>query len=188
MQMAYIGMGGNLPSWAGAPEATLAAAAQRLESLGHVAARSSLYSTEPVGFTEQPRFVNAVLALETKLEPQQLLEGLLALELEFGRNRLSGFTNGPRTLDLDILLFGDRTVNEPDLQIPHPRLVQRAFVLIPLAEIAPDIVVPGSGETAARLVASHVSKARHGVRGPKGGSSADSDTVVRLQSDRWSTG
>jgi 2-amino-4-hydroxy-6-hydroxymethyldihydropteridine diphosphokinase len=107
MRTAYIGMGGNLASWAGAPEATLAAAALRLESLGRVARRSSLYSTAPVGFAAQPRFVNAVVALETELEPRKLLEGLLAIEQEFGRDRSAGIANGPRTLDLDILLFGD---------------------------------------------------------------------------------
>src|ERR1035438_5319340 len=100
MRTAFIGMGANLASWAGAPEATLAAAARRLESLGRVACRSSLYSTAPVGFAEQPRFVNAVVALETELPPRELLDGLLAVEQEFGRTRAAGFANGPRTLDL----------------------------------------------------------------------------------------
>ena len=136
MSAAYIGMGGNLASWAGEPEATLAAAALRLESLGKVARRSSLYSTEPVGFAEQPRFVNAVVALETELKPGELLRALLAIEQEFGRDRATGFANGPRTLDLDILLFGDLKICEPDLDIPHPRLAERAFVLVPLGEIA----------------------------------------------------
>src|SRR5580693_7379762 len=117
MQTAYIGMGANLPSQAGTLEATLAAAAARLESLGHVTRRSSLYSTEPVGFAAQPRFVNAVVALETELEPRDLLQGLLAIEKEFGRDRAAGFVNGPRTLDLDILLFDDRTICEPGLEI-----------------------------------------------------------------------
>jgi len=187
METAYIGMGGNLASWAGEPEATLTEAALRLESLGRVAARSALYSTEPVGFTEQPRFVNAVVALETELKPRELLEGLLALELVFGRNRLSGFTNGPRTLDLDILLFGDKFVSEPDLEIPHSRLAERAFVLVPLAEVAPGFVVPGRGETVSQLLASHVSKTRHGAPKPKGDSSTDSDSVVRLERPLWGT-
>jgi len=119
MRTAYIGMGGNLASWAGAPEATLAAAALRLESLGRVTSRSSLYSTAPVGFAAQPRFVNAVVALETELEPRELLDGLLAIEQEFGRDRAAGFANGPRTLDLDILLLGDLEIREPGLVIPH---------------------------------------------------------------------
>jgi 2-amino-4-hydroxy-6-hydroxymethyldihydropteridine diphosphokinase len=132
-------MGGNLASWAGPPEATLTAAALRLEALGRVACRSSLYSTEPVGFAGQPRFVNAVVALETELVPRELLEALLQIELEFGRDRAASFTNGPRTLDLDILLLDGVTVSEPGLEIPHPRLAERAFVLVPLCEIAPDL-------------------------------------------------
>jgi len=135
MPTAYIGMGGNLASAAGAPDATLAAAADRLESLGRVICRSSLYSTEPVGYAEQPRFVNAVVALETELAPRALLEGLLAIEQEFGRDRAASFANGPRTLDLDVLIFGDLEINEPGLVIPHPRLVERAFVLVPLREV-----------------------------------------------------
>src|ERR1039458_7658592 len=116
MRTAFIGMGANLASWAGAPEATLAAAALRLESLGRVTCGSSLYSTAPVGFAEQPRFVNAVVELETELEPRTRLKGLLAIEQEFGRDRAAGFANGPRTLDLDILLFGDHEIHEPGLR------------------------------------------------------------------------
>jgi 2-amino-4-hydroxy-6-hydroxymethyldihydropteridine diphosphokinase len=176
MRTAYIGMGGNLASWAGGPEATLAAAAMRLESLGRVACRSSLYSTAPVGFAEQPRFVNAVVALETELPPRELLDGLLAVEQEFGRKRAAGFANGPRTLDLDILLLGDLEVREPGLEIPHPRLAERAFVLAPLNEIAPGVLVPGCGKTVRQLLDSQVS-----------GSSpnSDSDAVVRLTCDAW---
>ena len=193
MRTAYIGMGGNLASWAGTPEATLAAAALRLESLGRVARRSSLYLTEPVGFAEQPRFVNAVVALETELSPRELLNRLLAIEQEFGRDRAAGFANGPRTLDLDILLFGDLQISEPGLEIPHPRLAERAFVLIPLNEIAPEVVVPGCGKTVAQLVESQVSKARFfdklraGSEAPGlvGGSRGGASAVVRLQSDAW---
>ena len=147
MRTAYIGMGANLPSQAGPPEATLAAAAARLDFLGHVARRSSLYSTEPVGFADQPRFVNAVAALQTELEPRPLLDELLKIELEFGRDRSSGLLNGPRTLDLDILLFGGIQVREPGLEIPHPRLAGRVFALLPLAEIAPSLVPPGQSRT-----------------------------------------
>ena len=95
MRTAYIGMGGNLASWAGSPEATLTAAARRLESLGRVSRRSSLYSTEPVGYAGQPRFVNAVVELETELPARELLDALLKIELEFGRDRASSFVNGP---------------------------------------------------------------------------------------------
>ena len=145
-------MGGNLASWAGLPELTFVAAALRLQSLGLIAARSSLYSTEPMGFADQPRFVNAVIALETELAPHQLLRSLMAIEKDFGRDRSSGFVNGPRTLDLDILLFDDLIVREPGLEIPHPRLAERAFVLVPLDEIAPQIVDPRSGRTVSQLL------------------------------------
>ena len=145
-------MGGNLASWAGAAEATLTAAAQRLESLGRVTCRSSLYSTEPVGFAGQPRFVNAVVELETDLAPRELLDGLLRIEQEFGRDRAASFANGPRTLDLDILLMGGLTVSEPGLEIPHPRLAERAFVLVPLCEIAPQFIDVSRQRTVAQLL------------------------------------
>ena len=152
MHTAYIGLGANLPSTAGAPEATLAAAAARLQTLGRVAARSSLYSTAPVGFADQPRFVNAVLALETRLTPRALLDALVGIEREFGRDRSAAIANGPRTLDLDILLFGDYILGEAELAIPHPRLAGRAFVLVPLHEIAPAAVDPRSGRTVTQLL------------------------------------
>jgi 2-amino-4-hydroxy-6-hydroxymethyldihydropteridine diphosphokinase len=174
MRTAYIGMGGNLASWTGAPEATLAAAALRLESLGRVERRSSLYSTAPVGFAAQPRFVNAVVALETELEPRELLDGLLAIELEFGRDRASGFQNGPRTLDLDILLLGDLEISEAGVEIPHPRFTERAFVLVPLCEIAAGIIVPGCGKTVGQLMDS-LAEGSEGVSG----------VVVRVQCEAW---
>ena len=174
MRTAYIGMGGNLASWAGTPEATLTAAALRLESLGRLTRRSSLYLTEPVGFAGQPRFVNAVAALETDLAPRELLDGLLAIEREFGRDRATGFVNGPRTLDLDILLFGDLEVSEPGLEIPHPRLAERAFALIPLCEIAPAAVEPRRRKTAAQLLESLLEDPSNAA-----------DAVVRLQSHAW---
>jgi 2-amino-4-hydroxy-6-hydroxymethyldihydropteridine diphosphokinase len=171
MQTAYIGMGANLASWAGAPEATLAAAALRLEALGRVTRRSSLYSTAPVGFVEQPRFVNAVIELETEFEPRTLLEKLLEIEQEFGRDRTAGFANGPRTLDLDILLFDDMQISEPGLEIPHPRLAERAFVLIPLNELAPQVVVPGVAKTVGQLLARLIEAAKD-----------ESDAVIRITS------
>ena len=172
--MAYIGMGGNMASWAGTPEATLAAAAVRLESLGRVVSRSSLYSTEPVGFAAQPRFVNAVVALQTELEPEELLAGLLAVEQEFGRNRAEGFANGPRTLDLDILLLDDLKVSEAGLEIPHLRLAERAFVLVPLCEIDPLILDPISGRTVAQLLDSLLP-----------GSRGEVDAVVQIKDGGW---
>jgi 2-amino-4-hydroxy-6-hydroxymethyldihydropteridine diphosphokinase len=174
MQTAYIGMGGNLASQAGPPEATLAAAALRLDSLGRLAGWSSLYSTAPVGFAAQPRFINSVISLETELTPRELLAGLLAIEQEFGRDRSAGIANGPRTLDLDILLFGNLEISEPDLEIPHPRLTERAFVLVPLNEIAPQVVVPGSAQTVAQLLAHLFDDAN-----------SDSGAIVRVQSDLW---
>jgi 2-amino-4-hydroxy-6-hydroxymethyldihydropteridine diphosphokinase len=151
MSVAYIALGANLLSPAGPPEATLAAAAERLAAFGRIAARSSLYSTAPVGFVNQPRFANAVVALETHLSPQELLDGLLTIELEFGRDRIESPPNGPRTLDLDILFYGDMVLCESGLEIPHPRLAARAFVLVPLHEIAPDLRDPRSGKTMAQL-------------------------------------
>ena len=136
MHTTYIGMGSNLASPAGDPEATLAAAAARLQLLGHLTGRSSLYSTEPVGFADQPRFLNAVVALDTDLTPRDLLNTLLSIEQEFGRDRSADIRNGPRTLDLDILVFGDERISEPGLEIPHPRMLERDFVLIPLVELA----------------------------------------------------
>jgi len=170
-------MGGNLASLAGTPEATLAAAVVRLERVGRVVRRSSLYSTEPVGLAEQPRFVNAVVALETELEPRALLDGLLAIEQEFGRDRTAGIANGPRTLDLDLLLMGDLRICEAGLEIPHPRLDQRAFVLVPLNEIAPRDLDAGSGKTVSQLL---------DTLHPNSGGTTDA--VVRLESDCWRTG
>lgn len=153
MPRAFIALGANIPSHAGAPEATLAAAVGRLESLGRILARSSLYSTAPVGFANQPRFVNAVIALETDHSPRGLLEALLNLELHFGRNRSASPANGPRTLDLDLLCYGDLVLCESGLELPHPRLAERAFVLVPLNEIAPELRHPRSQKTVAELFA-----------------------------------
>ena len=153
MSIAYIALGANLPSPVGPPEATLAAAAGRLASIGTITARSSLYSTAPVGLTDQPRFLNAVVALDTGCGPLELLGALLTFEQEFGRDRTTSPANGPRTLDLDILFYGDLVISEAGLEIPHPRLAQRAFVLVPLNEIAPQHRDPRSGLTALQLLA-----------------------------------
>jgi 2-amino-4-hydroxy-6-hydroxymethyldihydropteridine diphosphokinase len=174
MRTAYIGMGGNLASPVGSPQATLAAAALRLQSLGRLVCRSSLYSTAPVGFAAQPRFINSAVALETALAPRELLAGLLAIEQEFGRDRSAGIANGPRTLDLDILLFENLEISSPDLEIPHPRLAERAFVLVPLNEIAPQLVMPGRKQTVTQLLT-------HLFGDPK----ADASAVVRVESEAW---
>jgi len=172
MPLAFIALGANLPSLAGPPEVTLAAAVARLADLGRVTARSSLYSTAPVGFQDQPRFVNAVAALGTSLSPLELLGALLTIEKEFGRDRLSAIPNGPRTLDLDIVLYDDFVLCESALQIPHPRLEQRAFVLDPLSEIAPHLRDPRSGKTVSQL--SHDLPAHE-----------DSDAAVKIDSAQW---
>ena len=182
MRTAFIGMGGNLPSAAGPPEATLNAAAERLERLGAVTRRSSLYRTEPVGFADQPRFVNAVVALDTDLEPRTLLDGLLAIEQAFGRDRQAGIPNGPRTLDLDLLLVDGIRLSEPGLEIPHPRLSARPFVLIPLAEIlseAHDAIL-------ARSVSQWLKHPPPGQLPP--GAESDPHDVVKIQWNGWRAG
>ncbi len=177
MQTTYIGMGANIPGPAGPPQDTLAAAVHRLSSIGRVACRSSLYSTEPVGFSDQPRFVNAVIALQTDFSPAALLDTLLHIEREFGRDRSAGILNGPRTLDLDILLYGDFVLHESNLDIPHPRLAERAFVLVPLHEIASKLVVVPMQRTVKQLLEDLYS------RFP-----SETDGVVPLQSDLWHAG
>jgi 2-amino-4-hydroxy-6-hydroxymethyldihydropteridine diphosphokinase len=142
METTYIALGANLPSPAGCPRETLEAAILRLGELGKVLSRSSLYETAPVGYTDQPAFINAAAALETSLDPEALLDRLLAIERNLGRDRTHGIPNGPRTLDLDILLYGDRILNTHTLKLPHPRMTERAFVLVPLAEIAPELIHP----------------------------------------------
>jgi 2-amino-4-hydroxy-6-hydroxymethyldihydropteridine diphosphokinase len=174
MHLAYIGMGGNIPSPAGLPEATLAAALERIRSLGCIRCCSSLYATAPVGYIGQPWFLNAVIGLETELSPASLLAALLGIEREFGRDRCSGPRNGPRTLDLDILLYGSFVLHESDLDIPHPRLVERAFVLIPLHEIAPELVVVPHRETVTQLLI-----------GLRSGNSLETEAIIPHQSDLW---
>jgi 2-amino-4-hydroxy-6-hydroxymethyldihydropteridine diphosphokinase len=142
MPVAYIGVGANL----GDREATMRAALAALDATSgiRVVAVSSFRETEPVGYVDQPRFLNAAAAVETELDARGLLDALLAVERGLGRTR-EGPRFGPRTIDLDLLLFGDAEVDEPGLTVPHPRLHERAFVLEPLAELDPEMVVPGRG-------------------------------------------
>ena len=134
--IAFVGLGSNLAD----PVEQVTHALAALDSLPQtrVLRRSSLYRSAPVGYLEQPDFINAVAQLETELAPRALLDALLALEHECGRTR--EFRNAPRTLDLDLLTYGDATILSVELTVPHPRMLERAFVLRPLAEIAPDQV------------------------------------------------
>ena len=147
MSRAVIGLGANL----GEPAAQLRAAIAAIARLSgtRILKASSLYRTAPVGYAAQPAFVNAAVAIETTLAPRALLDALLAIERSAGRERT--FKDAPRTLDLDILLYGDRVIDEPGLRVPHPRLHERAFALAPLVEVEPDAVVPGHGRAAALL-------------------------------------
>jgi 2-amino-4-hydroxy-6-hydroxymethyldihydropteridine diphosphokinase len=142
VQLAYIGVGANL----GDREATMRAALAALDATPgvRVVAVSSFVETEPVGYLDQPRFLNAAAAVETDLDARGLLDALLAVERELGRTR-DGPRYGPRTIDLDLLLFGDERLDEPGLTVPHPRLHERQFVLDPLAELDPELAVPGVG-------------------------------------------
>ncbi|HEX3940183.1 MAG TPA: 2-amino-4-hydroxy-6-hydroxymethyldihydropteridine diphosphokinase [Acidobacteriaceae bacterium] len=140
--LAYLALGANLPSSSGTPTATLQAAVERLASLGRVAAQSSLYETDPVGSQDQPVFLNAAAAVETALSPEEFLQGMLCIEREFGRDRSREAPKGPRTLDLDLLLWGGVVRNTEQLTLPHPALAHRRFVLAPLAEIAPELRHP----------------------------------------------
>jgi 2-amino-4-hydroxy-6-hydroxymethyldihydropteridine diphosphokinase len=142
MPRVYIGIGANL----GDREATILEALERLGAQEEieVVAVSSLRETDPVGYADQPRFLNGAAALETRLTARDLLERMLAIERDLGRTR-HGPRFGPRTIDLDLLLYGDALVDEPGLVVPHPRMTERAFVLEPLAELDPELVIPGRG-------------------------------------------
>jgi 2-amino-4-hydroxy-6-hydroxymethyldihydropteridine diphosphokinase len=139
---AWIGLGSNLGDREGYLRRALAALDS--DSAIDVAAISTFVETEPVGFLDQPNFLNAVARVETELGPRELLERLLAAELQLGRTR-DGPRFGPRTIDLDLLLFGNEVVDESGLQVPHLRLHERRFVLEPLVELDPNLVVPGRG-------------------------------------------
>lgn len=141
MTRAYVALGSNLAD----PVTQLGAAFDELGRLPQtrLVARSSLWRSAPVGYLDQPDFVNAVAAIETTLEAETLLAHLLDIERRHGRVRQ--FQNAPRTLDLDIALYGDDRIDTPTLTVPHPRMQERAFVLLPLNELAPDVVIPGHG-------------------------------------------
>jgi 2-amino-4-hydroxy-6-hydroxymethyldihydropteridine diphosphokinase len=147
---AYLGLGANL----GDREATIGQAVELLAATPgiEVVAVSMLLETDPVGYADQPRFLNGVAACETELTPRTLLDRLLAVEQELGRVRGEGPRFGPRTIDLDLLLYGDDVVDEPGLVVPHPRLAERRFVLEPLHELDPDLTLPDGRRVADLLL------------------------------------
>jgi 2-amino-4-hydroxy-6-hydroxymethyldihydropteridine diphosphokinase len=144
---AYVGLGANL----GDRELTLRRALELLRERVELTGVSSFRDTEPVGYVDQPRFLNAAARVETELAPRELLDVLLTVERELGRVREGAPRFGPRTVDLDLLLYGDEMVDEAGLTVPHARLHERRFALEPLAELDPDLVVPGQGPVSALL-------------------------------------
>lgn len=147
MTLVYVGLGANI----GEPRAQLLAA---WDALGRIPqtraiARSSLYRSAPMGYEDQPDFLNCVAKLDTTLEPRALLSHLQQVERDLGRER--SLRDAPRTIDLDLLLYGSESIDTPDLVVPHPRMHERAFVLEPLAELDPDAMIPGRGSAAELL-------------------------------------
>jgi 2-amino-4-hydroxy-6-hydroxymethyldihydropteridine diphosphokinase len=148
---AYVGIGGN----AGDVEITLTEALWAVDALPQTSIRqqSTFYRTPAWGRTDQPDFLNAVVELQTRMPARVLLNALLEIEQRFGRVRSAADRWGPRAVDLDLLLYGEDVIDEPGLSVPHPHLHERAFVLVPLAEIAPQLAIPGHGDVKALLAA-----------------------------------
>jgi 2-amino-4-hydroxy-6-hydroxymethyldihydropteridine diphosphokinase len=151
MPEAAIALGSNLASKWGERDGNLRIAIGRVGGLGRILAVSEFYDTEPVGFLEQPRFLNAAMLLETELGPVDLLRGLLEIERGMGRERENIPAKGPRVIDLDLLLYEERILELPELTLPHPAMHERRFVLEPLAEIAPEWRHPQVGLTVAEM-------------------------------------
>jgi 2-amino-4-hydroxy-6-hydroxymethyldihydropteridine diphosphokinase len=151
MPRVFVGLGSNL----GDREANLLRALNRLSPAFGLVSYSAFRETEPVGVTDQPNFYNAVAELQTDLGPREVLEGLLAIERDLGRDRRTEQRWGPRIIDLDLLLYGDEEIDEPGLTVPHPRLGERRFVLEPLVELEPDLELP-DGRRVRDLLAAQV--------------------------------
>ncbi|MBX6754628.1 MAG: 2-amino-4-hydroxy-6-hydroxymethyldihydropteridine diphosphokinase [Thermorudis peleae] len=169
MARVFISLGSNL----GDRAAFLRLAVRGMRGIGNVVAVSSLYETTPVGYLDQPDFLNAVVALETTLPPQAVLAALRVLEDAAGRQR--PFPNAPRTLDLDLVLYDEVVMQTPELTLPHPRFHERAFVLVPLAELAPAVRHPVLGKTVAELLDA-LGDVHHAVRKVAGPAWADTPT------------
>jgi 2-amino-4-hydroxy-6-hydroxymethyldihydropteridine diphosphokinase len=147
MKAAYLLIGGNL----GNRLAFLDAAVEKMKQKGiQVCRKSSVFETAAWGITDQPQFLNQVIEVSTNLAPEQLLKEILAIEIDLGRIRTE--KNGARTIDIDILYFGDEVINQPGLNIPHERIAIRKFVLIPLAELIPDFIDPSTGKTTQKML------------------------------------
>ena len=146
MATVYLGLGANM----GDRKKNLTEAIRMLSQQLKVEEISSIYETEPEGFTQQPLFLNAVCRISTELNPEDLLDLIKKIEYEIGRR--PSFTDAPRPIDIDILLYNDKIIQSQSLTIPHPQLAQRAFVLVPLAEIAPGAIHPGNGSSISQLL------------------------------------
>jgi 2-amino-4-hydroxy-6-hydroxymethyldihydropteridine diphosphokinase len=154
--IAFVALGANLDDPVRQIETAISELPQLPET--RLLKRSGFYISKPLGYTDQPDYVNSVAMLDTSLSPHRLLACLLDIEQRHGRKRT--FRNSPRTLDLDILLYGNQLLDEPGLHIPHPRMHERGFVLLPLAEIAPDTLVPGRGRIADMLTSVDIGTVR----------------------------
>jgi len=148
LQTAAIALGSNL----GDREANICAALDHMRALGEVTAISFFHDTAPVGYLDQPHFLNAAALLQTESQPLDLMRALLDIEKKMGRDRATTIAKGPRLIDLDLLLYGDLILNTPELVLPHPAMHERAFVLAPLAEIAPKMLHPLRNRTIRQLL------------------------------------